>query len=322
MIIDVPTGDDFKSAGIDFLNLAWNTLISLSTKLKDAEYFYNVYYSDENEEVIDQLSSEQYWKQAQRPLSTALSLIQQGTEFLLKGHIATVSPYLLILGDPSNYPSKSHERNIRFSEFKTIDAQDLVKVYNTVSTGRLPDNFRQRFEDLRSKRNIIMHTVYPELYIKTKNLFVEILEICHYLIEPNSWIKIRGQFIQNEPESVLYSPETRELFNLMLALEINLVIDLLTPSANNKYFNFNKKTRRYFCPSCYSGFRENYEDEQIPRLAQLIPNEPTSNTIYCLVCNESYEVLREDCTAEDCLGNVIDPDDGTCLTCGSDNFRD
>ncbi|NCR57880.1 MAG: hypothetical protein GPJ01_08765 [Microcystis aeruginosa LL13-06] len=322
MIIDVPTGDDFKSAGIDFLNLAWNTLISLSTKLKDAEYFYNVYYSDENEEVIDQLSSEQYWKQAQRPLSTALSLIQQGTEFLLKGHIATVSPYLLILGDPSNYPSKSHERNIRFSEFKTIDAQDLVKVYNTVSTGRLPDNFRQRFEDLRSKRNIIMHTVDPELYIKTENLFVEILEICHYLIEPNSWIKIRGQFIQNEPESVLYSPETRELFNLRLALEINLVIDLLTPSANNKYFNFNKKTRRYFCPSCYSGFRENYEDEQIPRLAQLIPNEPTSNTIYCLVCNESYEVLREDCTAEDCLGNVIDPDDGTCLTCGSDNFRD
>jgi len=313
MIIDVPTGDDFKSAGIDFLNLAWNTLISLSTKLKDAEYFYNVYYSDENEEVIDQLSSEQYWKQAQRPLSTALSLIQQGTEFLLKGHIATVSPYLLILGDPSNYPSKSHERNIRFSEFKTIDAQDLVKVYNTVSTGRLPDNFRQRFEDLRSKRNIIMHTVDPELYIKTKNLFVEILEICHYLIEPNSWIKIRGQFIQNEPESVLYSPETRELFNLRLALEINLVIDLLTPSANNKYFNFNKKTRRYFCPSCYSGFREDYEDEQIPRLAQLIPNEPTSNTIYCLVCNESYEVLREDCTAEDCLGNVIDPDDGTCL---------
>jgi len=296
MIIDVPTGDDFKSSGIDFLNLAWDTLISLSTKLKDAEYFYNVYYSDENEEVIDQLSSEQYWKQAQRPLSTALSLIQQGTEF-------------------------PHERNIRFSEFKTIDAQDLVKVYNTVSTDRLPDNFRQRFEDLRSKRNIIMHTVDPELYIKTKELFVEIIEICHYLIEPNSWIKIRGQFIQNVPESVLYSPETREFYN-WLALEINLVIDLLTPSENNKYFNFNKKTRRYFCPSCYSGFREDYEDEQIPRLAQLIPNEPTSNTIYCLVCNESYEVLREDCTAEDCLGNVIDPDDGTCLTCGSDNFRD
>ncbi|BCU14033.1 hypothetical protein MAN88_45970 [Microcystis aeruginosa] len=28
MIIDVPTGDDFKSSGIDFLNLAWDTLIS------------------------------------------------------------------------------------------------------------------------------------------------------------------------------------------------------------------------------------------------------------------------------------------------------
>jgi hypothetical protein len=56
MIIDVPTGDDFKSAGIDFLNLAWDTLISLScTELKDAEYFYNGLYSDESEEVIESI---------------------------------------------------------------------------------------------------------------------------------------------------------------------------------------------------------------------------------------------------------------------------
>jgi hypothetical protein len=104
---------------------------------------------------------------------------------------------------------------------------------------------------------------------------------------------------------LLYSPETRELYKIGLALEINLVIDLLTTSENNKYFNFNKKTRRYFCPSCYSGFQGRLDDEQIPRLAQLIPNEPTSNTIYCLVCNESYEVLREDLAAGGCLGNVI-----------------
>jgi hypothetical protein len=155
MIVDVPTGDDFKSSGTDYLNLAWNTLLSLLSQLQKTQDFYKEH-EDTYKELINPLSSEEYWGKAQRSLSTALSLIQQGTEFLLKGHIATVSPYLLISGDPSGYPSKSHERDVRFSEFKTIDAQDLIRAYNTVSANRLPDDFQRKFEYIRSKRNTIM----------------------------------------------------------------------------------------------------------------------------------------------------------------------
>lgn len=332
MITDLPKEDDFKSSGTDYLNLAWSTLISLLRQLKEAQDVDKEYYEEESEEVKTPLVlDDEYWKKAQRPLSTALSLIQQGTEFLLKGHIAKVSPYLLISGDPSGYPRKSDKGDVRFSEFKTIDAQDLIRVYNTVSVNHLPPDFQQRFENLRSKRNTIMHTVDPKLFIDQKDLFIHILEICHCLIDPpESWIKIRRKFIQDEPQSVLLLLLEREEDRqddrdaYQMNLEIDLVIKLvLEPSETLKYFKFEKKQRRYICPVCYSrAFGEAYAqaglEDYIPRLAQLlVPNDPTNNSLYCIVCDESSSVVREDCSVEDCKGNVIDYElCGICLTCG------
>ena len=132
MIVDVPSGDDFKLAGIDYLNLALSTLVGLLTKLKETQDFYDSYnnehFGEESEEIKTSLSTDEYWKKVQRHLSTTLSLIQQGTEFLLKGHIASVNPCLLISGDLNNHSNKSNNGKIRFSDFKTIDAQDLIKV--------------------------------------------------------------------------------------------------------------------------------------------------------------------------------------------------
>ena len=323
MIIDVPTGNDFKSSGIDYLNLAWGTLINLLRELKEAQSYFDEHSGYEREEVASFLSPEKYWGKAQRPLSTALSLVQQGTEFLLKGDIALVSPYLLISGDPSSYPSKSQERNVRFSEFKTIDSKDLIRAFNTVSANRLPDSFQQRFENLRSRRNTIMHTVDPDLHINVKDLFVEILEICHYLLAPESWINIRRNFIEKEARSALLEPEEYRQYDhniYQLAFEIDLVVDLLQPSRIRKYFRFEKKHRRYICPVCYSKtFQEVYAnvglEHDIPRLANLVPNEPASNSVYCIVCNKFSEVVRENCENVDCPGNVFGH--GICLTCGS-----
>ncbi|MDZ8108445.1 MAG: hypothetical protein RM338_22865 [Nostoc sp. DedQUE12a] len=329
MIVDVPTGDDFKAAGIDFLNLAWDIIISLLIKLKEAQDFYEEYYADEdeNEEISNyyNLPSDEYWKKAQRHLSTALSLTQQGSEFLLKGHIATVSPYLLLSGDPNNYPSKSHERDVRFSEFKTIDAQDLIRAYNTVVSCRLPEDFKNKFEHIRSKRNTIMHTVDLNLSIEITNLFIEILEISHYLISPHSWIKYRKDFIEKEPDSVLYQQAELTEYNkiiYILSREVNLLIGILKPAETRKYFNFDKKQRRYICPYCYDcAFRKTYLEEgsyEMPRLAQLLPNESASTSVYCLVCSQTSEVLREDCSNNNCRGNVIDEGYGICLTCGEE----
>jgi hypothetical protein len=325
MIIDVPTKDDFKSAGIDYLNLAWSTLVGLLTQLKETQDFYDEYYEEESEEIITSSSIDEYWQKAQRPLSTALSLIQQGTEFLLKGHIASVSPYLLISGDLNNHSNKSNNGNIRFSDFKTIDAHDLIKVYDITSTECLPDAFKQKFEKLRSKRNRIMHSIDFDSNIEIKELFVEILDVCDYLVSAGSWIEERKKFIQNEPKSMLLELHEYSEYNHIiykLACEIDIVVDLLKPAEVLKYFNLGKNTpRRYICPVCYlEAFRETFSQAglnyDIPRLAQLKPNDSTSTSVYCIVCNESSTVVREKCSDEDCQGNVIE-EEGICLTCGS-----
>ncbi|BAU14709.1 hypothetical protein LEP3755_52600 [Leptolyngbya sp. NIES-3755] len=333
MIVDIPTGDDFKASGIDLLNLGWGILVDLLQKIEDAQNFYEwniCNESGEDKEDKDEALSQataKYWEKAQRPLSTALSLIQQGTEFLLKGHIADISPYLLISGEPSSYPKKSHERDIRFSEFKTIDAQDLIRLYNTVShsSKRLPESFQRKFEDLRSKRNIVMHTVDSNLSLSIKDLFISILEIHHYL-SSELWVETRRSFIKNQPMSVmadnleLYEYDKFDRVIYELNLEVSLVMKLLQSSETQKFFKFQKRQRSYICPNCYSeAFEETYVEAgaEMPALAQLFPNEPNSTSVWCAVCNEVSKVAREDCRDTDCLGNVIDESYGICLTCGA-----
>jgi hypothetical protein len=114
-----------------------------------------------------------------------------------------------------------------------------------------------------------------------------------------------------------------------LACEIALVVDLLKPTEVDKYFNFNKKQRRYICPVCYEeAFSEDFVhiglSDRIPKLAQLKPNEPSSTSVHCIVCNKSSVVVRKKCSVKGCKGNVIKIEEGyeieegygRCLTCG------
>ncbi len=329
MIVDVPSGDDFKFSGIDFLNMAWNIAIDLLKPLREAHDAQTEYYVWEDGQIIDtyflltEELVEEYWKKAQRQLSTALALIQQGTEFLLKGHIATVDPHLLISENLAIYSETTNGCDVRFSELKTISASELIRVYNSVSNV-LPENFQRRFEALRSKRNTIMHSVDPNSPIRITNLLIQVLEVFYHLASPTLWLDARRSFIENMPDSLLWEPEAIRQFdytNLTLAIEVSIIIDLLQPSEVRKYFGFEKKQRRYVCPSCYwATFYECYcqggAKEEIPRLAQLSPNKPDSVSVYCLVCGETSLVVRNKCGEEDCASNVISGD-GMCLLCCS-----
>lgn len=333
MIIDVPTTDDFRTSGIDFLNLAWEKLIELLKQLRRAKEYFDSFSFETIEEEGDEvkitpfqhvISEEAYWRQAQRQLATTLSLVEQGTEFLIKGGIVEVSPFLLLAGIANNIPRGAQERDVRFSEFKTVDAQELVKIYNMVAQTHLPDDFSARFDSLRSRRNTIMHTVDPSLQISVKELFVELLEVNHYLLGPRSWVKNRKTYINNAPESVLDEPHEYRVYDYEVAQlgpELNVVIDLLEPAEVRKYFSFNKKQRRYMCPYCFNkafGWLKNKGlIDHIPKLAQLSPNTSASKEVYCLICEQSSPVSRRTCNSEGCKGNVIGGEYNTCLTCGS-----
>ena len=112
MIVDVPSSQDFFDSGIELFDFAWDTVAALLTNLAQAE-----------EWGIDPVEvSEEYWAAAKRRLTTALAMTQQGVEFILKGKIAEISPYLLLAEGPSKWPSPYGDCKPNFSEFKTVDA--------------------------------------------------------------------------------------------------------------------------------------------------------------------------------------------------------
>jgi hypothetical protein len=298
MIITIPTADNFKESGIDFLNIAWGIIMDLLILVEDE----------------DKLTDEKYWKIAQRHLSTALSLLQQGAEFLLKGRITNISPYLLLAEPPCNWPKKFSKENINFSEFKSLDAQDLIKVYNTVcpEIDRLPDEFERKYNELRVERNKNVHTFLTESSIDYKKLIIDILEISHHLITSESWIEIRRNYIsQRHPSSIIIDPDS---FVVELWVEISLVINLLEPHETLKYLNFDKKKRRYICPKCSDN---DYYSGEESNLAQFINKEQGCTNLYCMICNQNFVVKRKKCNASDCLGDVLYEkfEEEICLTC-------
>ena len=122
MIKDVPSSQDFFEAGIELFDFAWDTVSPLWTNLSEAE-----------EEGVDTAEvSEQYWAAAKRRLTTALAMTQQGVEFILKGKIAEISPHLLLAGSHDRWPSPYEGHDLTFSQFKMVDAQDLIRLHDTV----------------------------------------------------------------------------------------------------------------------------------------------------------------------------------------------
>ena len=230
MIIDIPTAKDFKDSGVDFLNLAWDRLIGVLS---------DMYHLTEHKRLNDSASytdqDRTYLLQSQRELATALTLTLQGVEFLLKGRIVSISPYLLILTDQQNRPKKANIQNKRFAEFKTVPAADLASLHNMVCGERLDEACQRLINQIRIQRNSIMHTVDNSMYLNIEKLALNILELYHHLVEPKGWMSARNNFISREaigayfPEDSLWGHEHHlSQQHIQLINEIEVVFALLT----------------------------------------------------------------------------------------------
>lgn len=299
MLTGIPTSTDFEESGIAYLNLGWDQVIDLLIQLEEA----GIAYWDDDGAV-----QQEYWHSAQRKLSTSLTLTQQGVEFLLKGRIASLSPFLLIAGEPSAWPRGCDKQDIAFSEFRTIDAQDLIRVHDTFAQARLSLQFKEQFERLRKLRNGIIHTINKEFLATPSQIIIDTLIVSKELLPHKKWVDLRKQYLEQSPSSVAFAGIDADY---ILPREMLAIIEILPHKELLEFFGFNKRQRKYICPRC------TYEDgEFYPKLAQLSPNTPTSETLYCFTCNTKFSVFRNNCKS-DCKGNVILARDRTCLTCYS-----
>ncbi len=300
MVNNIPTAQEFYTSGKELLDYSWDVIANLLTNLDDAGY-----YGIDLQEI-----SESYWNSAKRQLTTALSITQQGIEFILKGKIAKISPFLLIADPPRKWPSPYRDVDIDFAHLRTIDAQDLVRVYDTFSGELLPQNFVEKFHEMRNKRNRIMHSVDKNITVHVTDVIETLLFMFNLLFPDEIWPILRLDFLRSAPDAEL---ESDEYSTHRVCREMSLVIKLLEPAQVKEFFNIDKNQRRYICPGCSSRANTDFEFEY--KLAVLTPKESNSNSLYCPICNEIYSVKRQSC-GKNCLGNVIS-ENGICLTCNS-----
>jgi hypothetical protein len=303
MIKNIPPPQEFYEAGLSLLNFAWETVTALLIELNESE---------EAGLEVDEIKNA-FWSAARQHLTTSLAIAQQGVEFILKGRISEISPFLLIDNLPKDFPKGSTSNDLNFSDFRTIDSQDLIKIHDTFSSERLPVGFQDKFEDLRKKRNSIMHTVNKNLVVQATDVISDILSVHKYMFPDRSFISFRRNALDTSPTSELYS---NDHVDSKVIREFSLVIDLLPPNLVKEFFGFNKKQRRYICPTCNHACADSYF---IPETAFLIPNTATANTLFCFICKEKHPVERTTCFDEKCKGNVRSIEYDMCVTCGRES---
>lgn len=303
MISNIPTHTDFYDSGKELLVLSWDIVAKLLLNFDEATKYFDV-----------EAEESKYWLLADRKVKTALAIMQQGMEFILKGRICEVSPYLLIFDAPSRCKVSNAGENMDFSKFRTIDAQDLIKVCNTFSNEELDPAFITKFEELRLKRNTIMHSIGSNLRID----FIEVIKsllYMHKVLFPNeSWAMIRKNSLLVSPDIELGSVD---YIANEVCREFSVIIDLLSPAEVKNYFKVDKGKRAYYCPDCYN--EANHDMDFTYKLARLSSRDMSCNTLYCPICDENFEVLRKPCPNnkfDDCPGNVLCNDESICLTCG------
>lgn len=299
MIVDIPSPDEFKNAGIGQLFLGWRIAMD---SVHDFRRF------SETIGDLDQEATDAFWQSAQPSLANAFSLVQQGMEMGLKSKIAEVSPYILIGNDPKDWPRRVANQDTSFGEFRTLDAADLVKVHNSLITPRLSEEFIGLWDQVRRDRNRIIHSVASDSF-EPETIVRTILMAAATLFNHVPWPQ---QLIQQHDtdRNALYGYDDYT-YNIVMQ-EVDDAISFLTPADAKRFFGFDKSRRAYLCPKCHYAANRGYQDDW-PHLAQLRTRQKGEAVLDCIVCETPSLVERTDCMVLACKGNVIS--EGFCLTC-------
>lgn len=317
MILDFPTKHDFFNAANDYLNSSWEPIIE---HLRQFEELRGVFADSEHEE-----ESKRYWSSAKQTLITATALVQQATEFYIKGRISHVSPYLLISGNPQSWPKGCGKKNTEFSSFRTLDAQDLLKVHDTVCDERFTDNFIQWFDDLRIIRNKIMHTVDKSLNVTPEEVIDLILFAHNYFSDSKCWFESRRQYLEKTPVNSMKSiqdDDNCECYILQtLLIEFGIATKLLKPAQTKLYLKFDKKLQSVHCPKCsYSVSRMDFWDHEFIHDCGKTYYKIDGSEIYtCKICNHEGSILNKHCSEYGCEGELLDSELGICFSCFAKN---
>lgn len=306
MIIEIPKAEEYENVAIECLVQAYNNIAEVDNTL------------------TKETPRDDIWKYNQIVLRTAIVLIHQGVEGLMKAEICCESPLLLIDKKKNEWKTLPESVDEPFSDLFTIGGDDLLKTfYACAKPSEIHVNFLTHYNDIRAKRNKIIHGL-GEADLSPEYVLKLVLNTFTYLLGKDEfWDAVLNKFYSH-PGFDYDDPdvewEENNQYNRIEHLHCFLGVGEL-----KNHFSVDITARQYFCPTCIqraevitaAGLKR-----PETKWAFLNPNLPTSTSVSCIVCQENFDILREDCKNDKCKGNVIykedEDEDGhvrICLTC-------
>lgn len=315
MIVDLPSQSDFFANAESLLHFAWGHATELLVSLAEIKEL-----EDTHGDSPPSPNRDEYWQAANQTLVSAYSVVQQATEFFLKGRIAEVSPYLLLSGTPSSWPKGCDKTDTAFSEFRTVEAQDLLRLHDVLVTPRLTDGFRTWYEEMRRERNRIMHMVHSNVSISPEKLILSILKCHDYFIGPRSWVSSRLKVLDRSPEnSIEYIRnlgQHKGYSRYNIHRELGAVFEILKPKEVREYFDHDKRSKSFKCPDCHNTMSEMDYFESDHHAEYLHPYQKRHDSFRCFVCGYEGMISNDYCVNRGCGEHTIDEKYSFCIVCG------
>lgn len=290
MIVGLPDSKEYKSQAKEWLIQSFEILHENALEL----------------EYLDDLS-EPRWHFHKGKLATVLVLCHQSIESVLKSEIIEINPHFLIDLNPSNWPTLPDSKDKDFDQLFSINAEALIRVFCAICrVGTDKREIVEMAEEVRIARNKIVHSVHKDS-LKSEYLVETLCRTSIIFFGTSLW-DVLTEELAIHPLSVDLDHEE---YVAALIGKFRFLKDYLPKRKFNKYMSL--QGRHYSCPYCMDYFSNGHENT-----ANLKPNKPDSNMVFCLLCSGKFDVKREDCKSEGCIGNVLwDNDEGTtiCLTC-------
>ncbi|MEZ8022629.1 hypothetical protein CWO04_23340 [Vibrio splendidus] len=307
MIENLPEPDEFKSLSIQYLAQSIDHVFKTEQAISPAVIVTGFGDSDLEEE----------WESRQGVLGNSLIMLFLSIENYFKYEVSKLNPYEL-LTDESKVHIETPEI-VDFEELYLEGSEILCAKYQKLTGETLDGNALKMLDELRVKRNKFTHGLHRDFI--EPNYIVEVIAEFLTLIWGTSWISDFREVMVTEP---LYGLFDEDEENMQLLQYFKFFEDYLSQRKFKKLIGMPNSGRRYLCPHCQENSIETGGLINA-NFACLEPNEPDAIELHCWLCDGYAEVNRTPCEHEECLGNVIYPEDSSmfhmtniCLTCSGE----
>jgi len=219
----------------------------------------------------------QFWNAHRHRLNNSLLLCQQAMELDLKARIATIDPFLLLVGKAA---ANLRQKGGNFLEAPTVGARELPAEVARICKGALDTAYVNLFHKMRVERNRIAHLHGCNFPAEARQRLEDLLSVFEVIHAGKSWQTFcRTSMVAGGKDGPATYGDDDWTFSHWLR-KFEAALDLLDVDGAKRHFGFDK--RRLQCPSCSS--ERARHDEEIRNYAQL----QAGGSIACAACLAVY----------------------------------